>query len=175
MTNRILPTLIVMCSLLVLVAGCSDDDDGSSGGSQEDATAAGPASGSKAPYGTYVRQMTKQDIKRTAALRDEYGPNQKPPPSGTYRLVIAKGAGQDVLKASDPTGFTTAQDITVDGKQIRLTSYVDPSVGAFCGPEIPAQAQYAFAVDGQALELSPDPDDPCADRDSILTGTWRQG
>ncbi len=175
MSNRILPTLIVMCSLLVLMAGCGDDDDGSSGGSQEDASAAAPASGPKPPYGTYVRPVTKRDIKRTAARRDEYGPNQELPPSGTYRLVIAKGAGQDVLKASDPTGFTTAQDITVDGQQIRLTSYVDPTVGAFCGPEIPAQAQYAFAVDGPALELSPDPDDPCADRDSILTGTWRRG
>ena len=27
MTNRILPTLIVMCSLLVLMAGCGDDDE----------------------------------------------------------------------------------------------------------------------------------------------------
>ena len=98
--------------------------------------------------------MTKQDIKRTAARRDEYGPNQELPPSGTYRLVIAKGAGQDVLKASDPTGFTTAQDITVDGQQIRLTSYVDPTVGAFCGPEIPAQAQYAFASTGPARAQS---------------------
>jgi hypothetical protein len=175
MTNRTLPTLIVMVSLLVLMAGCGDDDDAASSGAQEDAATAAPAEGPKPPYGTYARPVTKRDIARTAAIRNEYGPNQETPPSGTYRLVIAKGAGQDVLKASDPSGFTIAQDITVDGGQIRLTSYVDPSVGAFCGPEIPAQAQYAFAVDGSSLGLSPDPDDPCADRDSILTGTWRQG
>jgi hypothetical protein len=77
--------------------------------------------------------------------------------------------------SSEPPPQRATTMATVDGEQIRLTSYVDPSVGSFCGPEIPAQAQYAFALDGSSLELSPDPDDPCADRDSILTGTWRQG
>jgi hypothetical protein len=55
-----------------------------------------------------------------------------------------------------------------------LTSYVDPARASFCGAEVPAKASYAFDVRGSRLELRPEKDDPCADRDSILTGTWRQ-
>jgi hypothetical protein len=101
--------------------------------------------------------------------------HQQLPPEGEYRLVIAKGAGQDVLKATDPGGFTVAMDMRAAGEIVDLTSYVDPSKASFCGPEVPAPAQYAFKAESSVLSLEPSEDDPCADRDSILTGTWRTG
>jgi hypothetical protein len=93
----------------------------------------------------------------------------------SYRLVIAKGAGQDVLKATDPDGFTVAMDMRAAGEIVDLTSYVDPSTASFCGPEVPAAARYAYKAESSALSLEPREDDPCADRDSILTGIWRTG
>ena len=173
MTTRTLPIIIAIVLPLGLMAGCGDDDTSTAAGN--DATAPEMSERAETPYGTYVRTVTKQDLARTAAIRDEHGPHQELPPSGDYQLVIAKGAGQDVIKATAPDGFTIDQDIVASGDVIRLTSYVDPSVASFCGPEVPAQAQYAFDARGGTLELSPDPTDPCADRDSILTGTWRQG
>lgn len=119
--------------------------------------------------------MTDADLARTADTRDEHGPNQEQPPAGQYRLVIAKGASQDVLKATDPEDFTVAMDVSSDASVLRLTSYVDPSVASFCGPEIPMQASYSFQANESELVLKPRADDPCADRDSILTGTWKKG
>jgi hypothetical protein len=51
----------------------------------------------------------------------------------------------------------------------------DPATASFCGPEVPVAAQYAFERRSSALSLEPSQADPCADRDSILTGTWRRG
>jgi hypothetical protein len=159
------PTFIAFAALVA--GGCG-------GGSNNDkpATSGSPAAQtSAAPYGLYVRTVTKQDIARTAKRRDEHGPNQSTPGTGRYRLVIAKGAGQDVIKVTGPDGFTIGMDMDVDPGSLRLTSYVDPAKGAFCGPEIAAQASYAFKVAASSLQLQPH-DDPCADRDSIVTGTW---
>ena len=163
------PTLIVAAALVA--GGCGSDssnDTTASSGS----TATQQASG--APYGLYVRTVSKKDIARTAARRDEHGlnPAASAPPTGRYRLVIAKGASQDVIKVTDPTGFTVDQDLTVAPGVLRLTSYVDPSKGAFCGVEVPAQAAYTFKAAGSTLQLQPNKNDPCADRDSMLSGTW---
>jgi len=85
--------------------------------------------------------------------------------------VIAKGAAQDVIKLTGPDGFTIDMDMTVNAGALRLTSYVDPARASFCGPEIPAQATYSFKAAATSLQLRPK-GDPCADRDSTLTGTW---
>jgi hypothetical protein len=85
--------------------------------------------------------------------------------------VIARGAAQDVIKVTDPTGFTIDMDMTASPGTLRLTSYVDPSRVSFCGPEIPAPATYAFEAAATSLQLRPHAD-PCADRDSTLTGSW---
>jgi hypothetical protein len=170
MTHKILP--IFLTAALVVAAGCGSDDDSES----SDATASTTtAQSSSAPYGTYVRSMTKGDLARTASLRDEAGPHQETPPTGTYRLVIAKGAAQDVIKAVDPTDFPTAQDVTFEGDAAKISSYVNPAKGAFCGPEVPAAATYTFQVSGSTLVLKPKRPDPCADRDAILTGSWEKG
>src|SRR5262245_58333649 len=129
MTYKILPIFLI--GALVAVTGCGSDDDDTS----SKATASTTTAKSSAPYGTYVRKMTKSDIARTAASRDEAGPNQETPPTGRYRLVIAKGASQDVIKAIDPSDFPIAQDVNATGDVLTLTSYVNPAKGAFCGPE----------------------------------------
>ena len=170
MTYKILPIFLI--AALAVATGCGSDDDSKS----SDATASTTtAQSSAAPYGTYVRSMTKSDLARTAAIRDEAGPNQETPPTGSYRLVVAKGASQDVIKAIDPSDFPIAQDVTFEGDELKITSYVNPAKGAFCGPEVPAAATYTFQVNGSTLVLKPKRPDPCADRDSILTGSWTKG
>ena len=166
-------TPIIIAGSLFLAAGCGDDSDKKPQPSK-------PASAAKStavvtPYGTYVRTMTKADLARTAKLRDEAGPKQSAPPTGQYSLVIAKGASQDILKATAPDNFTIAMDVNAKDDALDLTSYVNPEQGAFCGPEIQAYATYSFATDGDKLVLKPSGQDPCADRDATLTGTWTKG
>jgi len=145
-------------------SGCGDSGD-------KPASAASTPAVAQGPYGLYVRTVTRQDIKRTARRRDEHSPHQSAPPAGRYRLVIAKGGAQDVIKVTDPDGFTVDMDMNVTPGKLSLTSYVDP-IRAFCGPEVPEQATYSFRSAGDSLTLRPRASDGCADRDSLLTGTW---
>jgi hypothetical protein len=165
--NYRVPTFIVAAALVA--GGCGSDDSSNDKPETSGSTAAQQASG--APYGLYVRTVTKKDIARTAGHRDEHGPNQSAPSTGRYKLVIAKGASQDVIKVTGPDGFTIDMDMNVVPGSLKLTSYVDPSRASFCGPEIPAQATYTFETATSSLQLQPK-NDPCADRDSMLTGTW---
>jgi hypothetical protein len=167
MSHRVSPFILVAA---VVAGGCGG---GSNDKPATSVSNAAPAA--KAPYGLYVRTVTKQDIARTAKFRDEHGPNQSAPGTGRYRLVIAKGAAQDVIKLTGPDGFTIDMDMTIAPGSLRLTSYVDPSRAAFCGPEVPAPATYAFEATQSTLQLRPKPSDLCADRDSTLTGTWSKG
>jgi hypothetical protein len=167
MSHRV-PTAIVAAALFAV--GCGSDSN-----NDKPATSGSTAAqASAAPYGLYVRTVTKHDIARTAAHRDEHGPNQSAPTTGRYRLVIAKGASQDVIKVTGPDGFTIDMDMNVVPGSMRLTSYVDPTRASFCGPEIAAQTTYTFKAAASSLQLQPN-DDPCADRDSTLTGTWSKG
>jgi len=165
MSNRV-PPIILAAALVAAGCGGSDDNDG-----DKPATSASKPAASQAPYGLYVRTVTKQDIARTAKFRDEHGPDQSTPPAGRYRLVIARGASQDVIKVTDPEGFTIDMDMVVKEGSLHLTTYVDPSRASFCGPEVPEPATYGFQAAGSSLQLQPK-GDPCADRDSMLTGTW---
>jgi hypothetical protein len=168
--NYRVPTFLVAAALVA--GGCGSDDNSSDQPASSGSTAASSTSNAaKAPYGLYVRTVTKKDIARTAQLRDEHGPHQSTPSPGRYRLVIAKGASQDVIKVTGPDGFTIDMDMNVAPGNLRLTSYVDPNRASFCGPEVPAQATYTFKAAASSLQLAPN-DDPCADRDSTLTGTW---
>ena len=103
---------------------------------------------------------------------DEHGPSQEAPAPGEHRLVIATGSSQDVFKAILPDGFPIAMDLKAENGVLSLPTYVDPAQDSFCGPEIPAPARYAFTVDGSSLTLEPAEPDPCADRDTVLTGSW---
>lgn len=172
MTNRTIP--IILAASAALAAGCGSGDATEPNAAKPTATAAAKIS---VPYGTYVRDVTKADLARTEDHRDESGPHQSLPPMGEYRLVIAQGAGQDVIKVTDSSDepTTIAMDLTAGEGLLRLTSYVSPDLGAFCGPEIAASARYTFKASGSTLALEPSGPDPCADRDSILTGTWTKG
>lgn len=168
--TRHLPIILVVSMLAV--AGCGDDDEKTTPAATP--AAAGTSAKAEAVYGIYVRTVTKADLARTDDHRGEYGPQQHLPPTGRYQLVLAKGAGQDVLKVTDPDDFMVDMDITVEPGILKATTYVDPSRGAFCGPEVAAQATYTYDVSGDTLELKPQADQ-CADRDSMLTGTWKRG
>lgn len=166
MTSRI-PMLLALPLALVALGGCGEDE-------KAPATAKPVATAAAAPYGIYSRRVTKADIARTASARSEYGPGQQLPPTGRYQLVFAKGAGQDVLKVTDPDEFTVDMDVTFEAGRLRATAYVDPARASFCGPEIPAGAVYAFRSTGTTLRLMPKTDQ-CADRDMLLTGEWTKG
>jgi hypothetical protein len=157
---------------ILMAAGCGSDEP------KEAKAKPSPAAPSSVqlPYGTYTRTVSKSDIIRTEATRDEGGPSQEGPPAGVYRLVIAKGADGPVLKVTDPTDFTIDMNLGSgpDG-ELLATTYVDPSQSAFCGPAAPEAAVYAFTTRGAAMQLAPKPSDRCADRDSILTGRWTRG
>src|SRR4051812_48936703 len=122
MTRSITP--IIIAGALLAAAGCGSSNDDSGGSAPAKAKTQ-----SAVPYGTYVRQMTKADLARTAKLRDEAGPDQEAPPPGRYSLVIAKGAGQDIIKATSPDNFTVAMDLDAKNEQLALTSYVNAAQG----------------------------------------------
>jgi hypothetical protein len=166
MTHRSAPIIIVAAALAAGSCGSS---------ANKPTSAASTTAVARAPYGLYTRTVTRQDIARTAKLRDDYAPGQSAPPTGRYRLVIAKGGAQDVIKVTDPTGFTVDMDMNLKPGTLQMTSYVDPSRASFCGPAAPEQATYSFRSVGDSLTLSPRASDQCADRDSLLTGTWAKG
>jgi hypothetical protein len=174
MTNRPL-YLMLTAALAVTGAGCGSDDDDKAPGATKPSTTTSASAPATAPYGTYVRTVTKADLQRTAKLRDTYGPGQELPPAGRYRLVIARGAGQDVLKVTDPGDFTIGMTVTAEESGLFLSEYVDPAKGSFCGPEVAAAVAFRYTASSEGIELSPESADPCADRDSILTGTWKKG
>jgi hypothetical protein len=160
--------IIASLALLALVAGCGSDHTSATSAS----TVAPAKPGTASLYGTYERDVTKADIARTDKSRSEAGPNQQKPNPDRVVLTIAEGAPQATLTATGSDGFTVAMDMqaTASGK-LDLPTYVDPGKGAFCGPEIPAPASYAWRLQGRTLVLKAK-NDPCADRDSTLTGKW---
>ena len=160
-------TTASLIALALVVAGCGSDDK---------PTPSADAPAASAPYGSYTRTMTKADIERTQASRDESGPHQEKPKPSPSRLVIAKGSGQDVLRfTSESDGFSVAMDLGIEDEELKLYTYVDPMQAAWCGPQIAESAAYAFEMQGDALVLKPAHPDGCADRDSALTGTWKKG
>src|SRR4051812_40163254 len=116
MSHRV-PTVLIAAALVASGCGASNSND------KPAKSAASQAASSAAPYGLYVRTVTRQDITRTASRRDEHGPDQSTPPAGRYRLVIAKGAAQDVIKVTGPDGFTIGMDMTVRASDLHLTTY----------------------------------------------------
>jgi hypothetical protein len=153
---------------LALVAGCGSDHKAATSAS----TTAAAKPGTASLYGTYERDVTKADIERTDKIRSEAGPNQEKPKPDHAVLSIAEGDPQATITATGSDGFTVAMDMnaTSSGK-LDLSTYVDPGKGAFCGPEIPAPASYSWKLHGRTLVLRAR-NDPCADRDSTLTGKW---
>ena len=156
-------SLITVLTALCLAA-CGDDNE----------PAAVKATATPSPaFGVYTRAITRADIERTMDARND-APGFEPAPTGRWQLTIAPGDGFDVVKATDPEGLTIAMDAKVDGDELRLVAYSAPEQGAFCDQAIAAQAKYELTVQDSAITLKPSADE-CADRDSVLTGTWAKG
>ena len=164
MTARI-PAFLALAALAA-GAGCGSDDDGS--------TATSPAAVTTSAAdlaGTYERRLTHADIDRTDALRDESARGQGQPEPGPLKLALADGT----LTMTDVgAGVTIRQDFsaTSDGA-FRIGAYQAPDQGSFCGPDVPQTAAYTWKQSGDVLRLMADQDD-CADRDSILSGSWQR-
>lgn len=168
------PAFILIGSALALGAGACGSDDKPA----PSKPAATPAAAT-APYGTYTRQVTKADLERTNDMRNatgqEAGSHQVLPPTGQYRLVVAKSDVGDVIKVIDPGDAAIDMYVVAGEGVLNLDDYVDPSKGAFCGPEVPVRASYRFQASGEDLQIQASPADDCADRDSLLGGTWKKG
>ena len=161
------PYLYAIALLAVAAAGCGSSDSKKSAAPQ--ASAATAPSPPHALLGKYQRFVSKADIARTQKTRSELGPNQEKPKPGTTLMFLEPGT----LTTRDPAGkFVVQQDYTATsaGKLV-IRGYQHPDVGSFCGPEIPQNATYTWKAAGDKLTLRA-AGDPCADRDSTLTGTW---
>jgi hypothetical protein len=169
MNRQVLPT--TAAALAIVVAGCGSHDDKSATASTPRTSAAQPKTAGlpQALAGSYTRFVNKADIERTQAKRSEVGPNQsKPKPERSLLFFEAGG-----MSVRTPKGdFLVQQDYSAtDGGQLVIRGYQHPEVGAFCGPEIAQNATYTWKVSGDKLTLRA-VKDPCADRDSTLTGVW---
>jgi hypothetical protein len=171
MNRHAFPLSVAVIALAA--SGCGSGDDSKSSSAADSATTASSQSQAKPPQellGIYTRSVTKADIERTQKKRSELGPNQeKPKPSDAAMGIGAQGIN---ISSPDDPGFQVDQDYvaTSDGKLV-IRGYQNPQAGSFCGPEIPQNATYTWKLDGTKLTLGAT-DDPCADRDSTMTGTW---
>ncbi len=157
---------------IVLVAAAATACGGSGGSSTAASSSAAPAAPAAAPdgaTGTYTRQLTAGDIARTDGFRQE-GTNQTAPVPGGLTLKLTNGT----VSVTDDTGFEIAELSKLgQDASLEIQSYVDPFKASFCGPEAPQNASYTWKLDGETLTLSP-VEDRCADRNAMLTGSWRR-
>jgi hypothetical protein len=165
-------TILTAFGVALALTGCGGDKPAAA---RDGPAATPPPQAADSPYGTYVRRVTKADLARTRRIRSESGPSLTAPPTGRYRLTIAKGSGQSVLKSTQPDGFTIDMDVDLRDGELVTTAYVDPARAAFCGEEMPVRSTYRFRADATTLRLAPDGVDGCADRDAVLTGRWTRG
>lgn len=167
------PTILAPLAALALALGACGGDDAPSAAEPAAATPA-----TSMPYGTYTRTVTKADLDRTTQTRragtQEAGTNLELPLLGEYRLVISESKAGDVVDNIGPDDFSVKMYAEAEDGLLRLDAYVDPNQGAFCGPEVDIEASYRFEVEGEALSIEASPPDPCADRDSLLSGTWER-
>jgi hypothetical protein len=169
MNRRAFP--IAAAALALAAAGCGSDDSGSG----HAATASTPGTGTTTTAGlppglagSFKRAVTKADIARTQKKRSELGPHQEKPKPEEALLFVEPGA----LTVRNPKAtFVVQQDFAAGAGTLTIRGYQHPEVGAFCGPEVPQNATYSWKAAGDRLTLRA-VNDPCADRDSTLTGAW---
>jgi hypothetical protein len=118
--------------------------------------------------GTWERTVTKADIDRTAKIRHE-GRGQEAPSPGLNTLTITS---TELRAAEVKTGASSGQTYSAnDSGSLELVRYTQPEKGTFCDIQIVQTANYRWRVTGEKLSLAA-VEDACADRDSILSGTW---
>jgi hypothetical protein len=162
-------TLAALAVLAALAGGCGSDDDDGAGPATRTA-ANGSSSATSSVTGRYARTLTRADIERTDQLRQE-GAGQSKPEPGPLELTLTEGTLEMTDRHAD---VTILQDFsaTSDGA-FRIGAYQRPEEGSFCGPDVPQAASYAWSLDGDVLTLTAK-EDRCADRDSILSGSWER-
>src|SRR3954468_4121041 len=156
-------------TITVAAAGCGSSSDSADKATTTTKPVSATASPPKELLAQWTRFVSKADIERTQKNRSELGPNQEKPKPQTALMTFEP----KTLTTRDPkASFVVQHDYkaTPDGKLVIL-GYQHPEVGAFCGPEIPQNATYGWKLSGTKLILRAK-SDPCADRDSTLTGTW---
>lgn len=155
--------------LALAAAGCGSDDKSSDQAATASTAASTTGGGVPAGLaGSYTRSVTNADIARTQKKRSELGPNQEKPKPETALLFVEPGT----LTVRNPKAtFVVQQDYSASAGKLTIRGYQHPEVGAFCGPEVPQNATYTWKSDGDKLTLRAT-SDPCADRDSTLTGGW---
>jgi hypothetical protein len=162
------PHLYVLSVVAITAAGCGSSDSKTPATNASNA----PKTSTSAPpalLGQYQRFVSKADIERTEKKRSELGPNQEKPKPAVTLLFLEPGT----LTTRDPKAtFVVQQDYSAtSGGKLVIRGYQHPDVGSFCGPEVPQNASYTWKKTGDKLSLRA-VGDPCADRDSTLTGTW---
>jgi hypothetical protein len=167
MNRHVLP--VAVTALAVAASGCGSGDDAKTTAASSTAAQVKPAATPQELLGTYSRAVSKADIERTTKKRSELGPDQEKPKPGVSVLFVEPAA----LTVRDPKAtFVVQQDYSATGAgKLAIRGYQHPDRGSFCGPEVPQNASYTWKAAGDKLTLSA-VDDPCADRDSTLTGVW---
>lgn len=131
------------------------------------------------PAGSYHRTMTQTDIARVAAYRDAaHGAFGDPAQTGRWVMKV-DSAGVITLDVVPPTEYdpfyepyrVSGKKLTLYGPALWLQPHPDQA-SVFCEPEAPST--YAWSVRGSALTIRSVTRE-CADRDSIVVGTWQRG
>jgi outer membrane murein-binding lipoprotein Lpp len=168
MTVRRSKMVVATVALAALLAGCGSDDDDA--GSSPQATTA-TTTATSGLVGEYRRTLTAADVERTEDARLEAGPTQERPEPGPLALRLRDGTLELVDLGAK---VTVLQDFsaTSDGA-LRIGAYQRPEEGSFCGPDIAQTAAYTWKLAGDVLTLKAKQDE-CADRDTILSGDWKE-
>jgi hypothetical protein len=157
--------------------GACGSEDKPAGSAAKPAQPAQPAAAAPAIpselVGTYERRITSADIDRTDRIRDESSAGQEKPKPGPGRLVISASEPMKYVDLGESPPFTIEQNVTANSSRLAIDGYEHPERGSFCGPEIAQNASYSSTLDGGILTLKA-LDDPCADRDSVLSGAWKR-
>jgi hypothetical protein len=173
--TRLLATGAVAAAASLIATGCGSGDDKPARPAAPPAAATTPPAASVPTgiAGTYDRRVTSADIKRTAATRNESGNAQEAPEPGPVRLVIGSSGAMRFLDMGVSPPFAIDQNVSATADRLAIDGYAHPEKGSFCGPEIAQNASYGLKLDAGILTLKA-LDDPCADRDSLLTGAWKR-
>ena len=168
---RIRPSgaLAVTAVLAAFAAGCGSGDDDQAGGARTTAADSSKSSTSKL-VGSYARTLTSADIERTDRRRTE-GPHQDKPKPGPLELTLTDGTLQMTDRQAK---VAILQDFSaISDGALRIGAYQRPEVGSFCGPEVQQTASYTWKLAHDVLTLKAKQNE-CADRDSVLSGDWKE-
>ena len=163
-------TAIIGIVLVAAAATACGGSGGSSTAASSSAAAAAPAAAPDGATGTYTRQLTAGDIARTDGFRQE-GTNQTAPVPGGLTLKLTNGT----VSVTDDTGFEVAELSKLgQDASLEIQSYVDPFKRR--ASAAPRRRRTRATPGSSTARRSPCPRSRirCADRNAMLTGSWRR-